>query len=324
MEVNFKSEIIRIDLVNPIFILPHGAKSESERETIEAVELRRLDSLDLMKLQSVMGRVIPGRESSMILVAKEFLDLAITGFFSGGKPYTKVTNPLLIKRLPSSSVYQLFLFTIMHIKETSLVSTNYRCTSCNGTNMFDLDPESPIPPDIEKERALMEDFLTFYSERKNRTNSYFEYTLKNPIYLDPAEEDSEPEAEGEEEGGKGGKKKKEPVKITLMKLRFRWPELMDYLTSANDVHRSAYYEAWALYDSITGINDLTEAQTKAVKEKNGFEKLFRKLKIVDVNGITDAMGKYGVDIKHHFTCVHCAYENKVPFDYTNFFAFQRS
>lgn len=301
---------------------------------IKSVRLRRLYAPDLSKLKQNLAHVKSLADGTFartfILLAKEILSAGVDSFYedwNGGKEFDMAANHIVIQRLPLANVYKLTMFILMLTKEASIVTTSYKCVGCTRTLMFDLDPESPIPKDIEEERDLMQDFFDHFTDKINKSaEPTFRYKLKTPYEVDgPEPEDIIEDAPDGEEGSEASRapKKRGPKKILVRTFDFAWPPLSDYLRNFQDDARAVNPDQWALYDNLVRINELTEDESLEVRDINGLDKLFR-MRQDDFDGILDELSKYGMEMHNEFHCKLCGTKNSQPFDYSNFFAFLRS
>lgn len=290
---------MELRLMCPFFV---EDKKTEERVLVDSVIIKRVYATDLSRLKGVISSASQNMRG-LTITSKEICDMFVDKFLSGSSEVEGYSNNALIMRMPFMNVVKINLFGMMLMRETSLVTTAYKCDACDKTTMFDLDPEYPVPADVEEERDFMENFLDFYKEKRNKDlQEGIKVDLKtNPVRL----EDSE------------GK----PVDMVSMSIR--WPTVGDYIRSSGDKKRSSDIELWTAFDCITHINDYTEEETKSLKNLNGIENVMKIRQGVYEKLLSD-LNQFAMEMEHTFTCKHCGTENEQPFDYSNFFDYRRS
>lgn len=295
---DFSAETLKIRLICPFTF--HDIKSKSDI-LIDSVVIKRLYAPDISRLKGELssnGQDING----FMLGSKEMTEAYVDHFISEGKEVTAASNSALIMKMPFLNVFKINMFGMMLTRETSLLPTAYKCDTCKKTTIFNLDPSHPIPEDVEEDRDLQEDFLKFYRETWNKDAlPGITVDLKDsPVKVE--------DMEGEP--------------LNIFRLAVRWPTVGDYVRSSGDKKRSGDIELWTIFDCITQINDLTEEETKEIKNKNGCEAIM-KFKASVYEKILADLNQFVVEVDHSFVCKHCGAENHQPFDYTNFFEFRR-
>lgn len=295
---DFSQETMKIRLLCPFV---HKDHKTGDDLLIDSVVIKRLYAPDITRLKgelSTKGQDVNG----FMLGSKEMTEAYIDHFLANGKEVTSASNSALIMRMPFLNVFKINMFGMMLTRETSLVSTAYKCDTCKKTTIFNLDPSHPIPEDVEEERELMEDFLKFYREIANRdAKPGIEVDLKDsPVRIEDLEGNP----------------------LDIFKLEIRWQTVGDYVRSSGDRKRADNIELWTIFDCITRINDLTEEETKRIKDRNGCDKIMR-FKVALYEKILSDLNQYVVEVDHQFICKHCGAENNQPFDYSNFFESRR-
>lgn len=309
IKVNFSAETIRVKLPQAA----HYKTKDGKPIVIKEAQIRRLLAPDMSAFKRALA--LSANETSGISGAKfilsmnEIINMATEAYYGkDGKEIDQVSVPVLTGKLPTSSAFKLMMWVFLHTRETSLIPTSYKCPKCEGTSIFDLDPEAPIPKNIESERWLMEDYLAFATETVDRADSQeFTYKMTSPYLIDPVDSD--------EDG------KDRPVSVQAITVR--WPLVEDYIRCLRDPKRKQDLEFWAIYDCITGINDLPADVVEALKGRNGFNGLM-KMKAQDRANILGRLSDFGLDIKHSYQCRHCMENIEAPFDHTNFFDYLMS
>lgn len=295
---DFSVETMKIRLICPFY---YTDIKTNERILVDSVVIKRLYAPDISRLKGEFTKADQDVNGFM-LSSKSMTEAYIDHFLSGKEEVTSATNSALIMRMPFSNVFKINMFGMMLTRETSLVTTAYKCETCKKTTIFDLDPTKDIPDDVEEERDLMEDFLKFYSENWNKNaETGIEVDLKRyPVKIEGLE--------GNEE--------------EIYRMFIRWPTVGDYVRSSGDKKRAEDIELWTVFDCITEINDYTEEDTKKLKNKNGCEAVM-KFKASVYDDILTRLAQFNVEVDHMFTCKHCGAENYQPFDFSNFFEFRR-
>jgi DNA-directed RNA polymerase subunit RPC12/RpoP len=237
------------------------------------------------------------------MYAKEISHSCVECFIDEkGEDITTVSNKLLVEKCTPQNTYKIMLFATMLTVEKSLVTTSYKCSSCGKFTLFDLDPSQEIPKNIEQERWYMQDFLSYIKEKINKTGSdTFEHVLRSPVILKNDKNDSS---------------------VTIYRMTFTYPTIEDYTKCLKDTKRKDAVDLWVLFDNLERINDFSIPDTQNIKDKYGFDKIFR-LKTVELQDIVDRLNEYGVMQNHSYTCRTCGSVETVPFDMTNFFDFLR-
>ncbi len=309
MKVNLSDSTLRVSLPQPILYTQAGQKTPI---VIKEAVLRRMTAVDLSPIRASLmqsDRTVDNAFAVFVRVGKDIINQSVTAYVaSSGEEVTAASVSLLTSMLPFNSAYKLMLWAVLFTRESSLIPTAYKCPECKATTIFDLDPEVPVPKNIEKERAFMEDFFSFVTERTDKKGQVeFMYQVQAPYSIDGLEEDAD------------GKLK--PEKIYSFTLR--WPTLGNYLKVLQDSKKQRDPETWVLYESITRINEFSEDDTKALKGRNGFERIMA-MKMADLHGLRKAQDQFGVTITHSFTCSDCGAETPTPFDFTNFFDYLMS
>lgn len=307
---NFSEETLVLPIPKPYYFKSPRSKEET---LVKAVKIRRLYGPDLTKvrssLQAMRASGYVSGSLSFLPLCKAVLDVAVEAALDKSNNELNDHIPLIIAGMPPQSAYKVLLYVIMLTKETSLVATAYKCRECGKSTLFDLDPDVPVPPQVEKDRAFMEDFLDFLSERVDRKASRnFVYKVKHPYKIEnlPAPDDLE-------EG------KTWPEDLTIYRMKVNFPGINSYIKALRDENRAQDAEMWVLYENLVSVNDLSEEETAKLKSINGFEKILR-MRIDDLRGLTEQLNDSGVDINHVWDCVHCGnHSDREPFDLTNFF-----
>lgn len=290
---DFLSETIDIELPLPFTY---------EKSRITSVRLKKLYAPDISKLKSAISAIpdtVPERLRYM-MYAREMSLAGVECFIDDNGADVKNFSPkFLVDKCPTQNTYKMMLFVTMLTAEKSLVTTSYKCSSCGKFSIFDLDPSQEVPKDIEEERGFMEDIISFMKEKINKTgHETFEYTLASPIIL----QSDKP--------------------VSIFKLSFKYPSMEDYIKCLRDIKRKDLVDLWVLFDNLERINDISIPDTSNIKDKYGFDKIFR-MKNVDAQGLVDKLNEFGVYIQHEHTCKICGYKNTNAFDMTNFFDFLR-
>lgn len=298
---------LKIKLPNPFFF--KGGKVPEERK-ITDVLVKRLTAPEITRMKASIGRASSGDnpQASYLTATKELIESSVEDFLDeNGMPVNSAVIPVITSQMPLASAEKVFRFGLLLTRESSLFTTSYKCQDCGETTMFDLDPDQDIGDDIEPNRVAMEDYFDYYSEEVNTSGEYtFTVKLDKPILLTGKIDDESEETEFE-----------------LLEMEMTWPTLGTALKITKDPKRAKHLDTYMIFEHIIRINDFDEETTKQIIKKNGHDKVM-SLRMVDWNKIEANLDKYGIELDHKFTCVHCGFENEVPFDQTNFFDFLKS
>lgn len=306
---DFTQDTLKIKLPNPFAVRVTVGEGDKVEKLVTHAQIRRMTAPELTRLKNAVSNTTDDR-LSFLLVMKEMLELAVEEFFYHDKEtLDSMSIELACMELPFESADKIMQFATMLTRESSMFSTAYQCEDCNAVNEFNLDPDSPVPKDVEKGRQFMQDYMDFYYEKVNKAGELsFTHELKRPHKVRMIVEKDDGDEESE---------------IEIRKLDISYPKLKTYLKIAKDSKKSPVIDTWVIYEHIDRINDLTEEETKSVKELNGHDKLM-KIHRLDWSEISKKAAEFGIEPKHKFQCSNCGSEQTPAFDRTNFFDFLKS
>lgn len=307
---DFSEPTITVTLPQKVIFTDPKTKNKIK---VASVELQRLLAPALSRLKKALASIPKSMEqSTYYFYMYNMLKETCKSFFDDDGNELKVQKEYVLNKMPVGSGFKLLLYSVMLLKEASFTTTAYRCQRCNKTNLFDLDPTQPVPDEIEPGRRFMEDLLDFCTETYDlEDKETFIVTLtKNKPKIKVADKVSDV---------KVAYNREEAIEI----IEFEYPTIGNMYLASQQVDSDLTVDMLALYYSIRTINNYTQKETQELKKFNSPSNVLN-FHIDDFSVINTELSKYGVDVNHFFECEFCGYHNDEPFDFTNFFAFQRN
>ena len=308
-KVDFSQDAIIVRLVNPIFYIDPKKK---EQIVIDSVEIVRLNTPQINTFKTRLTQIASkiGSLSYMIPFFQILCKVGIQRFYSEQMPVIITDKDQVTDMLPFESAYKVGLFILMHLRETSYLTGSYRCKKCGKTNMFDIDPQSEMPADVDAGRSFMLDYLDYCNETVNVTKKqYFTHTISKPVIIDVPKDPKAANIEWE--------------KAEVDTFKFTYPTIKIYSTLATDNERAISSDFYALYESLIEIADFDKPTTHKIKLKNTINKIFN-FKNKEFNEILKSYQEFKFINEFFYDCLHCGETNEDSFDMTNFFEYLKS
>lgn len=302
-KVDFSQENIIVGLINPIFYIDPKNRNQI---VIDAVEIARMNTPQINRFKTSVDKINKqmGTTTFIIPFVLELCKTIITKFYSEKIPQVINIKDTLIEQMPFESAYKIAMFGLMHLRETSSVTTSYKCNKCKKTNIFDIqnsnNQEMPEPG-----RGYQLDYLDYCKEEVNiEKQQFIEHRLSKPIKI-------EVPADLKDLNG-------EWILADVDFLKFTFPTIKTYVDISSNPDRVAASDFYAMYDHLIEIADFDRQTTHKIKLKNTINRIFN-FKNSEFNAIMEKQQKYKFYSDFNYECTVCGENNEAVFDMTNFF-----
>lgn len=302
-KVDFSQESIIVGLVNPIFYIDPKNRN---MVVIDAVEISRMNTPQINRFKTSVDKINKQSSTTSFIIpfVMELCKTVITKFYSERIPQVINARESLIEQMSFESAYKVGMFGLMHLRETSSVTTSYKCSRCKKTNIFDIQntDSQEIP---EPGRGFQLDFLDYCKEDINIDKEQFiEHRLSKPIKIEVPSDPKDTTSEW--------------ILADVDFLKFTYPTIKTYVDIASNPDRVAAADFYAMYDHLVELADFDRQTTHRIKLKNTINRVFN-FKNSEFSAIMEKQQKYKFYSEFSYDCTLCGEHNETAFDMTNFF-----